>query len=336
MKYIKNLIKRKKYDTLRKLLILVIITGILIIIPFIPYMLSKEREEMLNFGAIAVLVLIGISMGYIIATVLITDPDAQNEEDFEIIDEKDRVYIFYKKHKYYVKKVNFEKGIIDWKIKGANNENVGVIRAQQLYNYVKAKVCECKSNYDESPIEIPIEEIVNKFANVHLLSAEEKEEFLKENKKELRPYTISKPIIFYICGLFVIGIILIVAYIVYILNCMLQNNAINVWYIFAIFAFISAPIALAIGIMLFKSMLKEEKELFSKIQKDDLYVVNCQLCYRKIRRVAKGSVKYLSKVTDGNYVSNEWIPVSEKIYNTDDDVNLYILGKTGKDFMKII
>ena len=54
MKYIKNLIKRKKYDTLRKLLILVIITGILIIIPFIPYMLSKEKGEMLNFGAIAV------------------------------------------------------------------------------------------------------------------------------------------------------------------------------------------------------------------------------------------------------------------------------------------
>ena len=88
--------------------------------------------------------------------------------------------------------------------------------------------------------------------------------------------------------------------------------------------------------MLSKSMLKEEKELFPKIQKDDLYAVNCKLCYRKIRRVAKGNVNYLSKVTDGNYVSNEWIPVSEKIYNTDDDVNLYILGQNGKDFMKII
>ena len=86
----------------------------------------------------------------------------------------------------------------------------------------------------------------------------------------------------------------------------------------------------------------KNKNLITKIINNNMYCIPCYLFDKKYESssdtVGKHYDNYYVKITDKEYIVNDWIEVSEEIYLVDEKkkLTLVMLDKSGKDILEII
>ncbi len=150
MKYIINLFKRKKFGKLLLILIIIIIGLFPLIVNLCDLInngIHYTDNVFINVPIIAILgtsnlgmVIIGIIVAIYLGLIFVprNAPEAQDDSDYEIVEEGDLLYIKYKDKEFKVKKDTFEAK--DLFFKDMNNKHVSMTTGYQIYNYVKYKL----------------------------------------------------------------------------------------------------------------------------------------------------------------------------------------------------
>lgn len=331
MKYYTNLIKNKKYGTLICCLILAII-GLFCIFHSIIDVIENNIAEgntsaysIFSNGIIGLIsatnvgmIFIGLFIVYIgLIWIPMNVPASQDDNDYTVTFDNDNIYIKFKDYEFCVKKETFQP--TDLFFRDKNNKFVTSLRGYQIYNYVFNKYYkEIEKHVDNEKV-IFKSEVVDKFSNVKVLSLDEKQKYINENKIKNRPrvlFIILSIMLWYNFIFWIFGFILIIT----------GNLS------FSIFNIIIAILMIIFSYILGKKSNKainKNKTLIKKIMNKNMYDVECFIfdkrCCDTQDTDGHSSKCYEIKITDGNYIVNEWIEVDKTIYETNVDEKLHIL-----------
>ena len=334
MKYYKNLIKRKQYGILIFYLFTFLLGLFVFYINFIDAIVDGFEQSGLSLsmavhngimGLIGYsnigMSLIGICLMYFGLMWPIANPCAQDDADYNIKSEGEYIHIYFLKYEFLVKKEIFSPTKLFFRDK--NGHFVTVLRGYQVYNYVKAEYKELtEKELDKSKV-ILKSEVVDKFSNVKKMTKEEKMAFIKQRKLKDKPnifFMFTSIILWISFGFWLLGLIFSRAFEIDII-------------IIVIISFILAKKSN-------KAMLKNKK-LIKRILTEDMFNVDCKVYDKKITTASdnKGNKYdcYYIKITDGNYIVDQWIQISKEKYKQENnyDIKVYIFDKTGSDYFLI-
>lgn len=338
MKYYKNLIKRKKYSVII-ISICTVLAGI-----FVCYLSVKDvfdrglalsKTWYLNdgYGIISVIaasnmgmVLCGILLGYIgFCYIPVTSPFSQDETDYVVKSDGDNIYIRFRRNEFLVKREDF--GPTKLFFRDKNKKFITVTRGYQIYNYVVYYFKNILEKNIDGDKAIFKSEVVDKFKNVKMMTKEDKISFIESEglKNKIK------------IGYFFASIILWLGFVfwIYIFITMLKSSSINVMAV--ILTLVLIWVSFALG-KKSNRKINQEKKLVSEIMNSEMYVVNAAIFDKKNERVDDGDFgsvqNYYIKITDGNFVVNQWFKVSKEVYNKD-KVTIYIFDKYASDYFLV-
>ena len=341
MKYYRNLLKRKRYGQLIACLIVFLLGLSAFLIGILDVLNRGFNNSGLSFytiynnGTAGLLsatnigfTLIGLFIMYVgLVWMPMNIPEAQDDSDYDIKSEGEFLHIRFKTNEFIVNKHTFEP--TDLFFRDKNKRFVSMTRGYQIYNYIMAKYPGLtEREIDDSKIVLKAE-VVDRFSNVKKMTVEEKRDFI--NYKNLK----NKPRFF-----FVITSILLwlnFAFWLFGLLCLI------ITFDFVISYIIVSIIMIIISFILGKKSniaISKNKKLIAKILNEDVYIVKCEIYDRKHESSTDTSDilsdDYYIKITDGNYVVDEWIETTKEIYERDSkNISIYIFDKTGKYYFLI-
>lgn len=341
MKYYKNLIKRKKYGVLIIAFCIFLLGAFSFFYNLLDVIIKNinfsdlSSYTIYNNGIIGLigttnigLSLIGLFLMYIgIVYIPVNSPYAQDDSDYDIKSEGEYIHIKFKNNEFLVKKETFQP--TDLFFKDKNKHFVSITRGYQIYNYVMANYKKSTEKELNDSKVILKSEVVNKFKNVKKMSNEEKINFINVHKIKNKPR-----------WLFVItSIILWASFIFWLLGLL----SFILTFDFTISNIIIALIMMIISFVLGKksnNAILKNKKLVKRILNEDMYIVECEIYDKKYNQTqdVDGTVynNYYIKITDGNYIVNEWIEIPKEKYNKDDNkVKFYVFDKTGSEYFLI-
>lgn len=199
MKYIKNLIKNKKYFAICVILALTII-GVL----FIYYSVEDVANEGIQYSDVSPYTTVSNGIMGLISTTnfgmiiiglfsiyvgLIFVPKnargSQDDSDYIVERREEKIYIKYKNREFLVDRETF--GPTKLFFKDKNNKFVSMATGYQIYNYVINFHYNITEREIEDSKKIKPDEVYNKFANITIMNDDEKKQYIKmkriENKK---------------------------------------------------------------------------------------------------------------------------------------------------------
>lgn len=341
MKYYKNLIKRKKYAVLIFSLLVFLLGAFAFFYNFLDVIIRNIEWSDLsgyaiyNNGIAGIigstnigLSLLGIFVMYIgIVWFPLNSPYAQDDSDYDIKSEGEYIHIIFKNNEFLVKKETFSP--TDLFFRDKNKHFVSMTRGYQIYNYIMANYKKLtERELDESKI-ILKSEVVNKFSNVKKMSDEEKITFINDHniKNRLRLF-------------FVITSVVLWTYFIF---CLIELLDFIITFDFIISDAVLATIIMIISFILGKKSnvaIFKNKKLVKRILNEDMYIVECEIYDKKNDRTqdADGTIydNYYIKITDGNYIVDEWIKIPKEKYEQDSNsVKFYVFDETGSEYFLI-
>lgn len=234
---------------------------------------------------------------------------AQNESDYDIKSEKEYIYVRYKKNEFLVKKETLSP--TDFYYRDKNKRFVSMMRGYQIYNYILIYHQEVMDKDIDESKRLSKQEFLNNFKDIKKITAEEKINLLDnnniKNKKRLNFIIISillwSNFIFWTLGL----------------SISLLENEIKMP---EDISFVITSITMIILSFIFgkksNKEINKDKKTYSFILNSDIYIIECKIYDIKvIPYIGKDGNKYVGryvKITDGNYVLNEWIEVTGRKY----------------------
>ena len=341
MKYYKNLIKRKRYGVLIFCLIMFLLGAFTFFSNFLDIIIRNinwsdlSSYAIYNNGIIGLigstnigLSLIGIFIMYIgIVWMPVNSPYAQDDSDYDIKSEGEFIHIVFKNNEFLVRKETFQP--TDLFFRDRNKHFVSMTRGYQIYNYIMANYKKLtERELDESKI-ILKSEVVNKFSNVKRMSDEEKMSFINSHKIK------NKPRLFFVITSFLLWINFIF-WLFGLLSFIITFN-------FIISHIIVAVIMIIISFVLGKKSnvaILKNKNLIKRILNEDMYIIECEIYDKKHNQTqdTDGTVydNYYIKITDGNYIVDQWIKIPKEKYEQDDNnVRFYVFDQTGNEYFLI-
>ncbi|MCI8309348.1 MAG: hypothetical protein HFJ45_03925 [Clostridia bacterium] len=238
------------------------------------------------------------------------------------------IYIRFKKNEFLVRKETFQP--TDLFFKDKNKHFVSMTRGYQIYNYVIAKYKELiEKQVNDSKI-ILKSEVVNKFSNVKIMTNEEKINFINEQKLK------NKPNLFFI----ITSILLWISFAFWVLVILISI----ITFEFEILEIIVSVLMLTIFFVFGKksnATISKSKNLIKRILNENMYIVECQVYDKKYFRTQDTDLtihdNYYIKITDGNYIVNQWIEISKVNYKQEDNyiVRFYVFDETGSEYFLI-
>jgi len=342
MKYYKNLIKRKKFGVLTLSFIFFALGLVAFYYNLLDVIIKNvdwihlSSYVTYNYGIYSIIgstnigmALIGLLIMYFgIIWIPVTSPHAQDDSDYNIKSEGEYIHIIFKKNEFLVKKETFQS--TDLFFKDKNNHFVSMTRGHQIYSYVTAKYIKLtEKEMDESKI-ILKSEVVNKFSNVQKMSNEEKINFINQHKLKNRPrlfFIITSVLLW---GNFTFWSYAILVYIIF-FDCTISDIIVTI-----IIIIVSYILGKKSNTAIFKN-----KKLIKRILNEDMYIVECKVYDKKhnLSGDPDGTVSdnYYIKITDGNYIVDQWIKIPKEKYKQEDNytVKFYVFDKTGSDYFLI-
>ena len=85
----------------------------------------------------------------------------------------------------------------------------------------------------------------------------------------------------------------------------------------------------------------KNKKLIKRIMNEDMYIVECKVYDKKNvqSQDPDGTLydNYYIKITDGNYIVDQWIKIPKENYKQENDytVKFYVFDKTGNEYFLI-
>lgn len=321
MKYYINLLKRKKYKILLFYLILFSLGICIIYFNFFGVIIRNiSRSNFIYNDELGttdiVMTIVGIFLVYI--SLPSNSPYAQEDSDYTVESKGDSVYIRFRKNEFLIEKENLQPQSFFYKDK--NNHFVSVTRGYRIYNYVNMYYKKfLERQLDESKV-ISKSEVVTKFTNTRKMSNEEKYNFMNT-------YGIDNKIkLFFI-----------------ITSVLLWSNFVF-WSLGLFFSIIDKDVyvsftVVSIGMMVFSYIFGKKsnqaifmsKNLVKRILNEDMYFIECKIYDKKQAVFSKmaGATHqyYYVKITDGNYILNEWLEVPKKVYlKNNSSIKIYFLS----------
>lgn len=345
MKYFKNLIKRKKYGAIITSIVVSLMGIAIIYLNSVQVIIEGIKESdlpanvVINNGFIGLLgttnlglVLIGALMIYI--GLIFTPKNAigsQDDSDYIIESREDMIYIKYKDREFLVKKETFEP--TDLFFKDKNKKFVSMATGYQVYNYVKSRHNDLTEKEIDDNKVISADEIYKKFSDVHMMTFEDKNRYLsyKKTKNKIRPFFVVLTIFF---AFFTVDMVLgAISYLFF--EEFTKENI-----IYVIIAIILVFISLLCTKKSYAASMKNKKTT-KEIMNRNIYYVNCYSYDKKIDQSSDANgnvdVKYYIKVTDHNYILNQWLQVSKEIYTSNEVINVWlVVDETGKNTIEIV
>ena len=321
MKYYVNLFKRKKYVPLI-VFFLWFLLGVTITCIYFIDVISKNiqlNNEFIfspNFFLTLIsssnigMLLIGIATCYFAMIIPTWLADAQDDSDYFVKRENDKIYIKYKSYEFLVDAETFDSNNLSFRDK--NKKYVSMSKGYRIYNYVRTKCLDILEKKPDDSKTISKLDVINKFNDVRLATLGEKEEFAKSHKiyNKLRIFFVILSIILGISTIFwSMGII-----------GFMTTLKFELEYIFIDIILISLS---AFLFLKSKKATVKNKILYNKIMNGELYIVKCT-SFDKKNYSDEDKHHYKVKITDGNYVVDQWIELPENIYNQD-SYQIYIL-----------
>lgn len=311
MKYFKNLIKRKKFGIL--IISLCGVIGGIYLLFWSSYQIDWSNIDGFHGFTYLMVELTIVVFTIYMALLPIISTYAQDDSDYEVRSEGEYTYIKFKNNEFHVKKESSDSWIIP-----AFDENkhfVPLFRRVQIRDYVNERYAELrKKDVDKSKI-ILKSEIVDKFERVRKMTSDEKIDFIRTQKLKwnVKPFwAIISIFSWWVALVGVFGII----------QNIINNNFGEV----IVCAFI-VIMGYVFGKFSGTEMLRDKK-LVKRIMNEDMYIVECKIYDRKYSNADDNTYFYV-KITDGNYIVNQWISVTKKKYEQEnDDIILYVLNKT--------
>lgn len=341
MKYYKNLIKRKKYGVLFFCLIVFLLGTFTFFYNFLDVIIRNidwsdlSSYTIYNNGIAGIigstnigLSLLGIFIMYTgIVWIPLNSPDAQDDSDYDIKSEGEYIHIIFKKNEFLVKKETFQP--TDLFFKDKNGLFVSMTKGYQVYNYVMAnykKLTEKEIDYSKVILK---SEVVNRFSNVQKMSNEEKINFINQNNLK------NKPRLFFI----IVSILLWLNFIFWLLGLLISIITFD----FITFDIIVDIIMITVSFILGKKSnfaIFKDKNLIKRILNENMYIVKCEVYDKKHNRTqdTNGTVydNYYIKITDGNYIVDQWIEIPKDKYEQYSNyVSFYVFDQTGNDYFLI-
>lgn len=334
MKYYKNLFKNKAYFAIF-LSIFIFLVGVFVFILSLKEVFANafgwsglSASTVVHTGIIGVLGSTNIGMTIVAILVMYTGlifiplnaEGSQNDEDYEVKRDGEYIYIRFRKNEFYVKAETFDPTNLFFRDK--NKKFVSLTRGYQIYNHViRTSKKQLEKEIDESKVILKFE-VANKFSNVRTLSVEEKREFFEKQKLKDRikiPFIILS---IFLWGSFIFWSLGLLGFII--TDDFTISNMV-VALILDVLSFVFAKKATA---AIFKN-----KKIIKKILNGDMYLAECKIYDRNTISSDDGKDYYV-KLTDGNYIVDEWISIPEHLYKQN-DVRVYIFDKTGSDYFTI-
>lgn len=341
MKYYKNLIKRKKYGVLILCLIFFLLGAFTFFHSFLDVIIRNinwsdlSSYEIYNNGIAGIigstnigLSLIGIFVMYIgIIWMPVNSPYAQDDSDYDIKSEGEYIHITFKNNEFLVKKETFQP--TDLFFKDKNKHFVSMTRGYKIYNYIIANYKKLTERELDESKTILKSEVVDRFSNVKKMSHEEKIDFINKHKIK------NKPRLFFVITsvlLWINFIFWLLALVGWIRNSDFINPEIITIIIIMIISFILGKKS---NVAIFKN-----KKLIKRILNEDMYIVECEIYDKKYNhgQDQDGTIYdiYYIKITDGNYIVDEWIEIPKEKYKQDSNyVRFYVFDKTGNEYFLI-
>lgn len=341
MKYYKNLIKRKKYGILTICLITFLLGAFTFFFNFLDVIIKNINSSDLSsyaiysngiIGLIAStnigLSLIGIFIMYIgIVWMPVNCPYAQDDSDYNIKSEGEYIHILFKNNEFLVKKETFQP--TDLFFKDKNKHFVSMTRGYQIYNYIMANYKKITERELEKSKIILKSEVVNRFANVRRMSNEEKISFIKTNGIKNRPrlfFVITSVLLWANFIFWIVGLLSFIITSHFIISDIIMSLIIII---------ISFVLGKKSNIAIFKN-----KHLIKRILNEDMYIVECKIYDKKHNQTQNvaGTIhdNYYIKITDGNYIVDQWIKIPKEKYEQDgNNVKFYVFDQTESEYFLI-
>ena len=331
MKYYRNLIKRKKYQPLIVGFILFLIGLAVTIISIVDIgersiawneyrFFNNSLMEMIGATNIGMLFIGFLNMYFGLIFMPVVSPFAQDEAEFDAKSEGEYIHVFFRKYEFLVKKETISTTDFFWT--DNNKKFVTMLRGYQIYNYVIEQYKNLLEKKIEDSKEISKSEVVSKFSNVRIITNEEKIEYIEKHRLKDKPrvfFVITSILLWTLFGIFIFAIL----------------GDIILLHIFD--AIIRGVVAFILFILGKKSniAINKNRRLIKRIKEEEMYIVECEIYDKKISNGE--SVYYYIKITDGNYVVDQWIEVPKNIYEQEDKkIQFYIFDKTGSDIFSIV
>lgn len=342
MKYYKNIIKRKKYGVLILCLILFVLGGLIFFYNFIDVLIKNidwstlSSYAVYNNGFIGIIgstnigmTIIGIFIMYIgIIWLPMNTPYAQDDSDYNIKSEGDYIHIIFKKNEFIIKKETFQP--TDLFFKDKNGRFVSMTRGYQIYNYVMSKYSNMAERGVNKSKTILKSEVVNKFSNVKKMSNEEKVNFIEQQKLKNKPryfFVVTSILLWTNFSFWLLGLLGFIITFDFVISDI-------------IVATIMIIISYILGIKSNQTIFKNKK-LIKRIMNEDMYIIECEVYDKKNNQTqdSNGRVydNYYIKITDGNYIVDQWIKIPKEKYSQEDNytVKFYVFDEYGSDYFLI-
>ena len=178
--------------------------------------------------------------------------------------------------------------------------------------------------------------MVDKFSNVKKLTLDEKKSFILDQKLKDKPRLFFAIISIFLWAYFILMTLTFISDIILFISGE-YSKMINIGNL--IICIISLLISFILGKKSNKAIMKN-KRLVKRILNEDMYVVECKIYDKKYKKTqdTAGTVynNYYVKITDGNYIVNQWVEISkEKYEQNNNDIRVYIFDKTDSEYFLV-
>lgn len=337
LKYYKNLIKRKKYGIFISICIILILFLAFYygIFYYIINNLESFKYEMHNnglFKIIAISIVTAIyfyTIYYLVICKPMISPYAQDHSDFDVKSEGKYIRIKFRNDEFLVEKETFQsKELREIFPKGKNKHSISDVRRQQIYNYVMEYCKEMTEAEVDKSKTISKSEVVDKFSSVRKMTNEEKLKFIKQRKLKNKPrlfFIITSIILWSSFSFLLIGL----------LSDIMNYDFLSIIVILSLLVFLYV-LGRKSNIAIFK-----DKKLIKRILNEDMYIVLCEIYdkHHRTNRYVDGpdENKYYIKITDGNYIVDQWIEIPKEKYIQENNniLELYVFDKNASDYFLV-